>query len=72
MPTERSHDMSKPDSAKAPPSRKTPKPVSQEDSVEQELDEALRETFPASDPVAIGHDTTRPPATPGKPGSGKR
>ncbi|ALS62028.1 hypothetical protein [Pandoraea norimbergensis] len=54
------------------PTRK-PKPQQphKEDAVERDLDEALEETFPASDPVSI--DTSQPRRTPEpKPSTGKR
>ncbi|QIG46699.1 hypothetical protein G5V57_02365 [Nordella sp. HKS 07] len=42
-------------------------------NIEEKLDEALRETFPASDPVSVGrNDRPGQPATPPaeKPGTG--
>ncbi|NUA29532.1 hypothetical protein FCJ59_22625 [Cupriavidus basilensis] len=43
------------------PSKAKPSPGSKDDHVEDELDEALRETFPASDPISVDHGrVTRP------------
>ncbi|MGO4152507.1 hypothetical protein [Cupriavidus sp. YAF13] len=42
-------------------SKSKPSPGSKDDHVEDELDEALRETFPASDPISVDHGrVTRP------------
>lgn len=38
----------------------------EEDHVQQALDEALRESFPASDPVAVNIDSPAPAHAPGK------
>jgi len=35
--------------------------ASRDDRVEKELDEALEETFPASDPVAVNTEVRQPP-----------
>jgi hypothetical protein len=53
------------------PTRKHSHPrAPQEDEEERDLDEALEETFPASDPVSIGVDKPRrapaPPLTQGQ------
>lgn len=39
---------------------------------ENELDEALRDSFPASDPVAISQPTVATPVKDGKPADRKR
>ena len=45
--------MSKPDAAKLPASSTKKQEKSHEETLDQELDEALRGTFPASDPIAV-------------------
>jgi hypothetical protein len=45
--------MSKPQPAKAPAPSAKKKDKGNEQVLDQELDEALRETFPASDPIAV-------------------
>ncbi len=48
---------------KAPaPSKAKPSPASKADHAEEELDEALRETFPASDPISVDHGRVTRPA----------
>lgn len=47
----------------SPPPKVAPEPGSKDDHVEDELDEALRETFPASDPISVDHGS---PARPRK------
>lgn len=61
--------MSKPDPAKAPASSTRKKDKGDEEVLDQELDEALRETFPASDPIAV-HPVPHKPAKGGKGGKG--
>ncbi|SDD51979.1 hypothetical protein SAMN05216345_110122 [Cupriavidus sp. YR651] len=53
--TEESCDMTKSSPSRKPAAKpQTGKPPpSRDDMVEDELDEALRETFPASDPIAV-------------------
>ncbi|MDK3023853.1 hypothetical protein QO239_14715 [Cupriavidus taiwanensis] len=59
--------MSKP-AQKHPPQPRTPAPQpSRDEQIERELDEALKDTFPASDPVAVDTDTPRRPGK-SKPG----
>lgn len=58
-------NVSKP-AAPPAPSKAKPVPGSQEDHVEEELDEALKETFPASDPISVDHGR---PTRPQKQGS---
>ena len=55
-------NLSKPETPTPPkPSKAKPSPGSKEDHVEDELDEALRETCPASDPISVDHGrVTRP------------
>lgn len=61
--------MSKPAQKHQPhPQRQKPAPQpSRDERIERELDEALKETFPASDPVAIDTDVPRQPGK-SKPG----
>ncbi|EON11636.1 MULTISPECIES: hypothetical protein [Pandoraea] len=47
----------------------SPQPPLKEDAVEHDLDEALEETFPASDPVSIGVD--KPKRAPASIDTGK-
>lgn len=63
--------MSKPDPGRTPAPSKARKPAPHQDDREQELDEALRETFPASDPIAVDYEVPHSPTRPGKPGTGK-
>ncbi|MBV8158751.1 MAG: hypothetical protein JO278_13880 [Dyella sp.] len=63
--------MSKPDSAKVPASSTSKKDKGDEKVLDQELDEALRETFPASDPIAV-HPVPHKPARGGKDGKGSK
>ncbi len=61
--------MSKPVPEKAPKSGRTqgkPAPASPDEQRERELDEALRETFPASDPVAVDTEGPRPQKQPSR------
>ena len=47
----------------APKSGRTdgkPAPATPDEQIERELDEALKETFPASDPVAVDTEVLRP------------
>jgi hypothetical protein len=47
---------------KPPPSTRddTPPPKTKDERIERELDEALKLTFPASDPIAVDHDEPAP------------
>lgn len=45
---------------KSGPKRDKPAPVSPDEQIDHELDEALKETFPASDPVAVDTEVLRP------------
>ncbi|CAG9175587.1 hypothetical protein [Cupriavidus pinatubonensis] len=56
--------MRKPLPEKAPKGgRQQPKPAPADQRIERELDEALKETFPASDPIAVDPDMPRPSKT---------
>lgn len=58
--------MSKPTQQQPKPT--TPaQPPSRDERIERELDEALKETFPASDPIAVDTDVPRAPGK-SKPG----
>ena len=59
--------MSKPAQKHKPQPTKPAQPPSRDELIERELDEALKETFPASDPVAIDTDVPRRPGK-SKPG----
>ena len=64
--------MSKPAQKHQPqPTKPAPQPSrdepSRDERIERELDEALKETFPASDPVAVDTDMPRRPGK-SKPG----
>lgn len=52
-----------------------PHPGVPEDALEQELDEALEATFPASDPIAVNpdllNDTLEPAGHPGRATAGR-
>ncbi|CAG9170848.1 hypothetical protein LMG23992_01853 [Cupriavidus laharis] len=55
--------MSKPVPQNAPKSGRTqgkPAPETPDEQIERELDEALKETFPASDPIAVDTEASRP------------
>ncbi|SOZ38367.1 hypothetical protein [Cupriavidus neocaledonicus] len=60
--------MSKPAQKHQPQPTKPAQQPSRDERIERELDEALKETFPASDPVAVDTDM---PRRPGKPKPGK-
>ncbi len=45
---------------KSGPKHAKPAPVSPDEQIDRELDEALKETFPASDPVAVDTEVLRP------------
>lgn len=59
-------NVSKPAAPKPPgtpaPSKARPSVGSKDDHVEDELDEALKETFPASDPISVDHGRGTHPA----------
>ena len=42
-----------------------PPPKTKDERIERELDEALKLTFPASDPIAVDATTPHPPRKPG-------
>jgi hypothetical protein len=59
--------MSKQVPGKAPKSGRTqdkPAPQTPDEQIDRELDEALKETFPASDPVAVDTEALRPQKKP--------
>ncbi|WP_427306683.1 hypothetical protein [Cupriavidus sp. H39] len=60
--------MSKPAPKPQPQPRTPAQQQSRDELIERELDEALKDTFPASDPVAVDTDG---PRRPGKPKPGK-
>ncbi|MDQ0138601.1 hypothetical protein [Cupriavidus necator] len=51
-----------------PPQRKPSQQQEREERIERELDEALKDTFPASDPVAVDTDAPHRPGK-SKPGA---
>ncbi|CAG2132774.1 hypothetical protein [Cupriavidus numazuensis] len=56
--------MRKPVPEKAPKdSRQQPKRAPTDERIDRELDEALKETFPASDPIAVDTEMPRPSKT---------
>ncbi|MCO4889762.1 hypothetical protein MKD50_10310 [Cupriavidus sp. WGtm5] len=59
--------MSKPAKKHQPQPPKPAQQPSSDELIERELDEALKDTFPASDPVAVDTDVTRRPGK-SKPG----
>ncbi|WER48296.1 hypothetical protein CupriaWKF_26240 [Cupriavidus sp. WKF15] len=55
--------MRKPVTGHAPkpgPAQDKPAPATPDEQIERELDEALEETFPASDPVAVDTEVLHP------------
>lgn len=65
--------MSKSAPDKATPATRTPRTPTREEILERELDDALRETFPASDPIAVDPDVPKHhPSTPKSSGADKR
>ncbi|WP_265920959.1 hypothetical protein [Cupriavidus nantongensis] len=53
--------MSKPAQKQQPQPTKPERQPSRDERIERELDEALEETFPASDPIAVDTDGPRRP-----------
>ena len=49
---------------KPPTPDEKPVPKSKDEVLDRELDEALKETFPASDPIAVDHVVPEPAKPP--------